>query len=155
MFERPKEDKELGLHKAWIATFVAIGVVIALIAFLALNKGPTKQSVQASAAMATAKADPVGDLKIERATMQKDSLGATAVWAVTFTNKSDRFTYINIVYQTQYMGADNKVLAENKGTITTSIRPNAEQTSEIRDIAYPVGVAWYKFKVTDATAKVE
>jgi len=154
MFEGPKEDKELGLHKLWIGAFVAVAAAVALVGFLALRKGPAKQNVQASSAV-EANADAVKDLQIERATMQKDSLGTTAVWAVTLTNKSDRFTYSNITYQTQYIGANNNLIVENQGTITASIAPNAEKTSEIRDTAYPQGVAWYRFKVTGAKAKVE
>jgi len=154
MFESPKEDKELGLHKLWIAAFVAVAAIIALVGFLVVRKGPRTPNVQASSAMA-ANAEPVKDLKIERVTMQKDSLGATAVWAVTLTNKSDRFTYSNITYQTEYMGSDNHLILENKGTIATSIAPNAEKTSEIRDTAYPQGVAWYRFKVTGAKARVD
>lgn len=155
MFEGPKEDKELGLHKAWIGAFVVIAAIIVLVGFRALQKGPAKENAQSSSATEAANADPVRDLKIERATMQKDNLGTTAVWLVTFVNKSNKFTYSNITYQTQYIGRDNNLIFENKGTIPISIGPNGENSSEVRDAAYPTGVAWYKFKVTGAKAKVE
>ena len=155
MFEGPKEDKELGLHKLWIGAFVVVAAIAVLVGFRAFHKGPAKENAQAPSAINAANADPVKDLKILRATMQKDTLGTTAVWLVTFVNKSDKFTYSNITYQTQYIGADNSLIFENKGTIPTSIRPNEENSSEIRDAVYPSGVAWYKFKVTGAKAKVE
>ena len=155
MFEGPKEDKELGLHKGWIAAFIVIAAIVLLVGFRALNKGPAKQSAQAPSAAEIANADPIKDLKIERATMQKDSLGTTAVWSVTLVNKSNKFTYSNITYQTDYIGADNNLIFQNKGTIQTSIPPNAENSSQIRDAVYPSGVAWFKFKVTGAKAKVE
>lgn len=155
MFENPQEDKELGLHKGWIAACVALAAIVLLVGFWAFNKRPAKASVQQSSATATADADPVRDLKIQRATMQKDNLGTTAVWLVTLVNKSDKFTYSNITYQTDYIGADNNLIFQNKGTIPATIGPNTENSSEIRDAAYPAGVAWYKFKVTGATAKIE
>jgi hypothetical protein len=154
MFEGPKEDKELGLHKAWIGAFVLIAVIVALIGFRAF-RGAGKGNAQAAAAVDTSSADPVKDLQIQRATMQKDSLGTTSVWLVVLANKSDRFTYTNITYQTQYIGPDNKLLLENNGTIPISLGPSAEKSSEIRDTAYPAGVAFYRFKVTGAKAKVE
>lgn len=154
MFESPKEGKELGLHKGWIAAFVVVAIVL-LVGFYALNKGPAKQSTKAPSAVEAVNADPVKDLKIERATMQKDTLGTTAVWLVTLVNKSDKFTYSNITYQTDYIGSDNSLIFQNKGTIQTSIAPNAENSSEIRDAVYPSGVVWYKFKVTGAKAKVQ
>jgi hypothetical protein len=153
MFEGPKEDKELELHKGWIALFIVIAVVIAVVAFRALNKGPAKGNVQASVADLS-KADPIKDLKIERANMQKDSLGTTAVWLVTLTNKSNTFTYTDITYQTDYIAADNHLLVENHGTVSGTIGPNVEHSAEIRDTAYPDGTAWFKFKITGAKAKV-
>jgi len=155
MFEGPKEDKELGLHKAWIAAFVVVAAIVAVVTFRAFHKGPVNENARASAAMDVASADPVKDLKIQRATMQKDNLGTTAVWLITLENKSDKFTYSNITYQTQYIGADNNLILENKGTIPATIVPNGVNSSEIRDAAYPSGVAWYKFKVTGAKAKVQ
>jgi len=154
MFESPQEDKELGLHKLWIGAFVMAAAIVMLVGFRAYRKGPAKENTQASAT-AAANADPVKDLKIERATMQKDNLGTTAVWMITLVNKSDKITYSNITYQTQYIGADNSLILENKGTISATIGPNGENSSEIRDAAYPAGVAWYKFKITGAKARVE
>jgi len=152
MFEGPQEDKELGLHKGWIAALVVVAAIILVVGYRALNKGSAKGLGPSTD---VTNADPVKDLKIQRATMQKDSMGTTAVWLVTLVNKSDKYTYSSITYQTDYIGADNNLIVQNKGTIQAAIRPNGENSSEIRDTAYPQGVAWYKFKVTGAKAKVE
>jgi Rieske Fe-S protein len=154
MFEGPKENKELELHKGWIALFVVIAVVLVVVSFRILARTTTKANAPA-AATAAAAADPVKDLKIERATMQKDSLGTTAVWVITLANQSGKFTYSEITYQTQYVGADNSLIVQNQGTIPGSIAPNEEHSTEIRDTAYPTGTAWYRFKVTGAKAKLE
>lgn len=154
MFEGPKEDKELGLHTIWIGAFVLIAAIVALVGFRAYHKGAAKNA-QASAAAELASADPVKDLKIERATMQKDSMGTTAVWMITLVNKSDKFTYSSVTYQTQYIGADNNLILENKGTIPITVVPNGGNSTEFRDAAYPSGVAWYKFKITGAKAKID
>ena len=70
-------------------------------------------------------------------------------------NRSDKFTYTAVGYQTDYMDGDNRILLENKGTIRTTIGPNSEGSFAIRDVAYPVGTAWYNFKVIGAKAKIE
>jgi hypothetical protein len=97
----------------------------------------------------------VKDLKLERANMQKDSFGTTAVWLVTIVNQSDKFTYREITYHTEYIGADNRLILQNDGTIPGVIAPNEEHSAEIRDVAYPTGTAWFRFKVTGAKAKVQ
>jgi hypothetical protein len=136
--------------------FLVTGVIALLVGYRALTKKPAEETVRTNTVAAdVSKADPVKDLKIERATMQRDSMGATAVWSVTLMNKSDKFTYRTIGYQTDYVGADNRILVENKGTISKTLGPNAQDKFEIRDVAYPAGTAWYNFKVTGAKAAVE
>jgi len=156
MFEDPLARERKGHHNYWIDMLVVAGILVLLIGYRVFTKGPAKEHVRtASAAADVSTADPVKDLKIERATMQKDSIGATAVWSVRLINKSDKFTYTAVGYQTDYMGGDNRILLENKGTIATTIGPNSEGSFEIRDVAYPVGTAWYNFKVIAAKAKIE
>jgi len=156
MFEDPLAKEKTGHHKYWIDILVVAGILALLIGYRMFTKGPAKQNVRtATAAADVSTADPVKDLKIQRATMQKDSIGATALWSITLVNKSDKFTYTAIAYQTDYMGGDNHILVENKGTITATISPNAQGSYEIRDVAYPAGTAWFNFKVTGAKAKVE
>jgi hypothetical protein len=116
-----------------------------------------KQSAKpptAAAVAPTAPADPVHDLKIIRATMNKDPMGATAVWLVTLQNKSSAYTYSNIRYETNYIGGDDKALLVNQGTIKDAFGPGEEHNSEIRDTLYPNGTAWYKFKIVDAKSSV-
>ena len=157
MFEVPHEIEETKSSKVWIGIIVVVAAVVLGVGYFALNKGAAKQKAAAAAAEqeAAAKADPVKDLKIQRATMQKDSMGTTAVWLVTLENQSETLTYSNITYQTDYIGADNSLILENKGTIQATIGPRAVNSSEIRDTAYPAGTAWFKFKVTGAKARVE
>jgi hypothetical protein len=97
------------------------------------------------------KADPVRDLKILSARMEKDRTGTTAVWLVDVDNKSNAYTYSSIQYETTYVGSDNAALLVNKGTIPFNLSPGEERNTQIRDVLYPAGTAWYKFRITGAT----
>ena len=110
-----------------------------------------QQSAPVAAAPA-APADPIHDLKIVRVTMSKDPTGTTAVWLVTLQNKSNAYTYSNIRYETNYIGANDKPILVNQGSIAESYTPGDEHNSQIRDTLYPNGTAWYKFKIVDAKA---
>jgi hypothetical protein len=88
MFEEQKEDNELGLHKGWIVAFVVIAAIILALGFRVLNKGSVKIAEASAADLASA--DPVKDFKVERAKMDKDHMGTTAVWSVTLVNKSNK-----------------------------------------------------------------
>ena len=79
---------------------------------------------------------------------------ATAVWLVDIQNKSTAYTYSNIRYETSYIGADNKPLVVNQGTVPGTFGPGEEQNSEIRDTLYPTGTSWYRFKILDAKSAV-
>src|SRR5258708_24125506 len=125
--------------------------VIAGVALYFITKQGAKQPA-AAAAVPTAPADPIHDLKIIRATMNKDPTGTTAVWLVTLQNKSTAYTYSNIRYETNYIGANDKPILVNQGSIADSFTPGDEHNSQIRDTLYPNGTAWYKFKIVDAKA---
>ncbi|MGB8473583.1 MAG: hypothetical protein WCE61_05790 [Candidatus Acidiferrum sp.] len=158
MFEDAQEQKTTGSTRLWIGIFVVVAVAGLGILYYWISKGSAKSPAPVSAsasAAAPTKPDPVKDLKIQRATMQKDALGATAVWLVTIENNSPSYAYSDIKYETDYMGADNKALVVNKGTITINLPPDAEQNAEIRDTAYPTGTAWYNFKITGAKATAQ
>ncbi len=135
---------------------ICIVVVLAVVGTLAyLNKGSAKGSEgSASAATSSAptglKGNPVKDLHIVSATMDKDYTGTTAVWSVDIKNTSSAYTYSNIGYQTNYFGSDNSVLVQNKGNISLSLAPGDEQSTQFRDVLYPGNTAWYRFTVVGA-----
>ena len=140
----------------WIAAFVVIAIAGVGLLLYTMSRGGAKLRAPVAAAAATAgPADPVRDLKVFTARMEKDPTGTTAVWLVDLRNKSNAYTYTGIQYETTYIGADNRVLTVNKGTMAISLEPGEEKNSEVRDVLYPSGTSWYKFKVTGASAKVQ
>lgn len=143
----------------WIGLAV---VAVVLIAATALYFRSTRnQRIAASAQPSAASqaqlkdADPVRDLKVQRAAMKKDSTGTTAVWLVSIENKSASYTYSNIQYETTYVDGNNNSILVNKGTIAATIPPGGQKSSEINDALYPAGTAWYKIRVTGATPSVQ
>jgi hypothetical protein len=153
MFETPEEIKEKGSKGLWIGIAVAVAVVAVGAYFFIRSRGiPIKQASAASApAVAKGNADPVHDLKIQRATMNKDRNGTMAVWLVAIENKSSVYSYSKIAYETTYVGADNNAILINKGTIPATIGPGEQKNSEINDALYPAGTAWYRVRITGAT----
>src|SRR5467141_676698 len=153
MFETPEEIKEKGSMGLWIGIAVAVAVVAVGAYFFIRSRGiPIKQASAASApAVAKGNADPVHDLKIQRATMNKDRNGTMAVWLVAIENKSSVYSYSKIAYETTYVGADNNAILINKGTIPATIGPGEQKNSEINDALYPAGTAWYRVRITGAT----
>lgn len=152
MFEAETKDTSGG---SGLLIGICIVVVLAVVGTLAyLNKGSAKSS-EASAATASAKpsnvkGDPVKDLHIVSAKMEKDYTGNLAVWSVDIRNQSQVYTYSNIGYQTNYFGGDNSVLVQNKGNISVSLGPGDEQSTQFRDVLYPDNTAWYRFTVVGA-----
>ncbi len=153
MFETPEEVKQNEPKGFWIG-IIAV-VVLVLVGALLYTKSRGNAIKHASAASAPAvlkgDADPVHDLKIQRATMNKDRNGTMAVWLVTIENKSSVYSYSKIQYETTYVGADNNAILINKGTIPATIGPGEQNNSEINDALYPAGTAWYKIRITGAT----
>jgi hypothetical protein len=156
MFEAQTKEKSGG---SGMLIAVCIVVVLAVVGTLAyLNKGSAKSSeASGSAAAAGAKSaglkgDPVKDLHIVSATMDKDYTGNLAVWSVELKNESKAYTYSNIGYQTNYFGSDNSVLVQNKGTVSLSLAPGDEESTQFRDVLYPGNTAWYRFTVVGADA---
>ena len=156
MFELPEEKSQAKGSRMWIAAFVVIAIAgVGLLLYTMSRGGAKLRAPIAAAAAPSGPADPVRDLKVFTARMEKDPTGTTAVWLVDLENKSNAYTYTGIQYETTYIGADNRVLTVNKGTMAISLEPGEEKNSEVRDVLYPSGTSWYKFKITGATAKVQ
>lgn len=159
MFEASQEQK--GSTSKWIlqAVFVLAAAVAVGGVFYSVsrNNGKPAAPVTAAAAAPSAagKADPVHDLKILSARMEKDRTGTTAMWLVDIDNKSKTYTYSSIQYETTYVGPDNAALLVNKGAIPFNLAPGEEQNAQIRDVLYPAGTSWYKFRITGATPTVQ
>src|SRR5579862_9688499 len=155
MFEAQTKEKSGG---SGLLIGICIVVVLAVVGTLAyLNKGSAKGSEASASAAAgstatAVKGDPVKDLHIVSAKMEKDYTGNLAVWSVDIRNQSQVYTYSNIGYQTNYFGSDNGVLVQNKGNISLSLAPGDEQSTQFRDVLYPDNTAWYRFTVTGADA---
>jgi hypothetical protein len=154
MFEVPVDKQEAKLGYERIGISVLVLLVIAGAVFYFLTKQSAKQQPAPMAAVPTTPADPIHDLKIVRVSMNKDPMGTTAVWLVTLQNKSASYTYSNIRYETNYIGANDKPILVNQGSIADSFGPGDEHNSQIRDTLYPNGTAWYKFKIVDAKSAV-
>lgn len=153
MFEVPVDKQEAKLGYERIGISVLVLLLIAGAVFYFMPKQNAKQAAPVAAAP-TAPADPVHDLKIVRVTMNKDPMGTTAVWLVTLQNKSAAYTYSNIKYEASYIGPNDKPIAVNQGSMTDTFGPGDEHNSQVRDILYPNGTAWYKFKIVDAKSAV-
>jgi hypothetical protein len=159
MFEAAQEQKRSSASRMWMGIFVIAAAVAVGAVLYTMPKGDGKPTAPVTAAtappVAAAKADPVRDLKILSARMEKDRAGTTAVWLVDVNNKSNAYTYSSIQYETTYVGPDNAALLVNKGTIPFNLAPGEERNAQIRDVLYPAGTAWYKFRITGATPSVQ
>jgi len=152
MFEQELELEPKSKKGIWIAATLIIVLGVAVFVLLR-NQATTTKTVSAQATPAVAanqKADPVHDLQIVSAQMQKDSSGTVAQWIVDIHNTSPVYTYSAISYQTTYAGANNQILSQNTGVIPISIAPNGEQTAQFSDVQYPTGTSWYRFEVVNA-----
>jgi hypothetical protein len=156
MFEEPKEIKESSLNGLFIGIVVIVlAAAVGGYFFVQSRSSANKEAAAAAGPGVSLKdADAVRDLKIQRATMNKDRLGAMTVWAVSVANKSNSFSYSKIKYETTYVGADNSVLMVNQGTIADTVGPGEQSTLQANDPLFPAGTATYRFKITGATAAV-
>ena len=157
MFEATQEAKASGASKGLWIVFAVVVVAIAVGGYLYISRAKASRSspVVAAAAPPAGPADPVRDLKVQRATMSKDRTGTTAVWLISIENRSASYTYSNIQYETTYVGANNDAILINKGTIPVTIEPGGQHNSEVNDALYPAGTAWYKIRIVGAKASVQ
>jgi len=151
MFETPEEIKESGSKGLWIGITLVVALLAVGAYFIIRSRGNAEVQATAVRAVVKGNADAVHDLKIQRATMNKDRNGTMAVWLVTIENKSSAYSYSKIEYETTYVGPDNNAILINKGTIPSAVGPGELKNSEINDALYPAGTAWYKIQITGAT----
>jgi len=158
MFEAAQEPKASGSNKMVVGIFVVIAAVAVGAALYTLSRNSGTASgpkTAAAAAVPAGKADVEHDLKILSSRMEKDPTGTTAVWLVDIDNKSASYTYSSIQYETTYVGANNAALVVNKGTIPFQLGPGEERNAQIRDVLYPEGTAWYKFRIIGAKSTLQ
>lgn len=157
MFEGSHEAKSTASMGMWTGVGV-VALAIGIGGYMFVSKAKSTKLVPAAAVQApqpTGPADPVRDLKVQRASMGRDRTGTTAVWMVNIENRSASYTYSDIEYETTYVGSNNTAILINKGTIKASIEPGGQKNSEIDDALYPAGTAWYKIRITGAKASVQ
>ena len=159
MFEAAQEQKQSSSNRMLVGIFVVVAAVAVGGVLYTMSKGGSKPAAPVTAAAAApsaaGKADAVHDLKILSARMEKDRAGTTAVWLVDVSNKSNAYTYSSIQYETTYVGPDNAALLVNKGTVPFNLAPGEERNAQIRDVLYPAGTSWYKFRIVGATPAVQ
>lgn len=158
MFEAGQEDTQPKSTKMWIGLFVVVAVIALGALYYVMSKGSVNKGPSAAAqaaAAAAGPADPLHDLKIIRTSMDKDRNGTTAMWSVTMQNKSSAYTYNEIKYQTSYIGADDKPILVNEGTLKDTFSPGEQKSAEFSDALYPAGTVRYTFKIKEAKSVVE
>lgn len=155
MFDATQEKSQTTGNRKWIVAFMVIAAAGLGALLYTMSNGGAKLRAPVAAAAPTGPADAVHDLKVFTARMEKDRTGTTAVWLIDLNNKSRAYTYSSVQYETTYIGADNRVLTVNKGTMAINLEPGEEKNSEVRDVVYPAGTNWYKFRITGANAKVQ
>jgi hypothetical protein len=157
MFEPPQEKQPVNKTPLWIGLAIAILAVGAILVFMMGKKDAASNAATSASASAApiGQADAVHDLKIQRAVMDKDPSGTTAIWVISIENKSPSYAYSKIEYETSYMGADGKVIVSNSGRLPISISPRDTINTQLRDVTYPSGTARYRIRVTSAASQVE
>jgi len=159
MFEAAQEQKQSGSNRMLVGIFVVVAALAVGGVVYTMSKGGSKPAAPVTAAAAApaaaGKADAVHDLKVLSARMEKDRAGTTAIWLVDVSNKSKAYTYSSIQYETTYVGPDNAALLVNKGTVPFNLGPGEERNAQIRDVLYPAGTSWYKFRIVGATPAVQ
>ncbi len=160
MFEDSEEVEKSTAPKGMWVGLAVLAIVLIGGAYLFFRSkgglGKTASDQPSTTVQAQVKdADAARDLKVQRATMNKDRTGTTAVWFVSIENKSASLSYSNIQYETTYVDANNNSILINKGTIAATIPPGGQKSSEINDALYPAGTAWYKIRVTGATPSAQ
>lgn len=150
MFEVPQDKQETKKMRLLIGGALVVVLLVLAVIYFASPRGAGGLAVSPVPA-AKCTPDSVNDLKLVNAKMDKDYTGTWAVWAVRLRNASTACTYATIEYETTYIRGDDTVAALNKGTLPGTLAPGEEQNyPEIRDMLFPSGTAWFRFKITGA-----
>jgi hypothetical protein len=150
MFEVPKDEQETKKMRELIGAATLVVILVVVVFYFFSQRGAQGPMGSATPAAPCAP-DPINDLTVVNAKMDKDRTGTTAVWIVHLRNKSSGCTYTSVEYETTYIRADDSIVAVNKGTLPGSIAPGEEKGyPEFRDILFPTGTVWFRFKITGA-----
>jgi DNA-binding cell septation regulator SpoVG len=151
MFEVPKKDEQETKKMRELIGAATLAIILVVVVFYFTSQRGAVGPVASATPAAPCAADPVNDLTVVDAKMDKDRTGTTAVWIVRLRNKSRGCAYASVAFETTYIRADDSVVAVNKGTLPGTIAPGEEKGyPEFRDILFPTGTAWFRFKVTGA-----
>ncbi|MBI1739215.1 MAG: hypothetical protein HYR58_08200, partial [Acidobacteria bacterium] len=150
MFEVPKDKQETKKMRLLIGAATVVVILLLVVLYFTSRRGAQGPMVSATPA-APCVPDPINDLTVVDAKMDKDSTGMSALWVVRLRNKSRGCTYTSIEYETTYVRGDETVIAVNKGTLPGTIEPGEQKGyPEFRDILFPTGAAWFRFKIIGA-----
>jgi len=151
MFEEPKKDEQETKKMREIIGAATLVIILVLLVFYFTAERGALGPMGSAAPAAPCVPDPVNDLTVVNAKMDKDRTGTTALWIVRLRNKSSGCAYTAVGYETTYIRADDSVVAVNLGTLPGTIAPGEEQGyPEFRDILFPTGTVWFRFKITGA-----
>ena len=151
MFEAPKKDEQETKKMRLLISAASVVIILVLVVFYFTSQRGALGPMGSATPAAPCAPDPVNDLTVVDAKMDKDRSGTTALWVVHLRNKSSGCAYSSVGYETTYIRADDTVVAVNKGTLPGTIEPGEEKGyPEFRDILFPTGTVWFRFKITGA-----
>jgi hypothetical protein len=151
MFEVPKKDEQETKKMRELIGAATLAIILVVVVFYFTSQRGAQGPMVSATPAAPCVPDPVNDLIVVGAKMDKDRSGTTALWVVHLRNKSRGCAYASVAYETTYIRADDSVVAVNKGTLPGTIAPGEEKRyPEFRDILFPTGTTWFRFKVTGA-----
>jgi hypothetical protein len=151
MFEEPKKDEQETKKMRELIGAATLAIILVVVVFYFTSQRGAQGPMVSATPAAPCAPDPVNDLTVVDAKMDKDRTGTTAVWIVRLRNKSGGCAYSSVAYETTYIRADDSIVAVNKGTLPGTIAPGKEKGyPEFRDILFPTGTVWFRFKITGA-----
>jgi hypothetical protein len=151
MFEVPQDKEETKTMRVLLGLGVVVVLIVVGVVYFVSQRGGESPAVAAAPAVPCTP-DPTKDLRVVSAKMDQDPTGMYAVWVVRLRNHSAGCTYTSVEYETTYLAPDNTVMLVNKGTLPDTLEPRQEKIyPEFRDVLFPKGASWCRFKVLGAT----